>query len=316
MSNFRKRTNLDVFSPENLANKAGRKMSDPSDMASFHSNHQAKFQISSSQPNPTITHANMDNNLLNNADDTLGDDYDHMLCSQSEEIKFAKVTDGIDLTDLRKGYPDLPDWITGYSAFLQNNIAKDIVSDVNNAMEFNYNMLKDILKTMEDTVNDKLRKYDTQMKGMAQKYENLTIQNKELKAENASLKEQLSSQENYSRRSNLVINGVPQAHQTEDLFEWFRNFAYCALGIEHNISIERIHRIGSPPARGQSYASPILVRFSFYQDRMKVWENRKMCRDQIYISQNATPEVLEARRRLWPIANEAKSQKNESNCEW
>lgn len=306
MSVNNKRGNSEVFSPDNTLNKAVRRNSEPSKMASPQHDYQQRLD------NPLITHSQPNQKDLH----TLysDDDYDGLLMDTEDdkfEPKMVKIPDGIELFELRKKFPTLPEWIAGFTAYLSNSISKDIGSEINASLEYNCNKFKDLYKNVEAVVNSKLHGINTQLEGMSNRVKNLETAKSELESENEALKQKLQNQEQYTRRSNLVISGIHQAHRNENLFRWFDNFSYYVLGIEKRISIERIHRVGPPPVvDNPEYSRPIMIRFSFYQDREMVWDSKHVLKgSKVFISEDQLPEVQEAQKRLWPVANEAKDQK-------
>ena len=310
MSQTRKRGNDKVFSPDNVANKAVKQSSIVTDKmaASQQVNNSRLFGETSSQ-NQTQPKISSRDSVHSDSDD----DYDgqHMDHSQTIRPKMAKVPDGIDLTEISSQYPSMPEWIPAFSAYLTNNIAKDICQDINDSMEHNFNLVMEVHKSVKTAVDKSLDKFRAEMKGMSSRITQLESWQNELKSENTNLKQKLQNQEQYSRRSNLVISGIPQVNREENLHAWFENFAYHVLHIEKEISIERIHRVGRPPVRyNPNYSRPIIIRFSFYQDREAVWEARGRLKDGIGMSEDFPPEVLEARKRLLPIAKEAKDIHN------
>ena len=191
-----------------------------------------------------------------------------------------------DIEILKLAFKDIPEWTTDFAKYLAKVISHSIKQDVNGILESSY-------------------------KGMKAKITQLEV-------ENVSLKQKLSEQEAYSRRSNLIINGIPE-HSTQNLFNVFDALAKHELGIEKDLKIERIHRMGPPPRSEQQGPRPIIVRFAFYQDRQLVWLNRKR-RDPrnfepIYlnraprfsITEDFPQHIAEARKRLSPIAYEART---------
>ena len=130
-----------------------------------------------------------------------------------------------------------------------------------------------------------------------------------LETENKNLKQKLADQETYSRRSNLIITGIPE-NRGQNLFAWFRNFSRYDLNLPREIPIERIHRMGPLPQSEFQRPRPIIIRFSNFQDRQLVWNNRRQRNfrnphRKFFISEDLPQDIVEARRRLMPIAHEA-----------
>ena len=83
-----------------------------------------------------------------------------------------------DMEILKLAFKDIPEWTTDFAKYLAKVISHSIKQDVNGILESSY-------------------------KGMKAKITQLEV-------ENVSLKQKLSEQEAYSRRSNLIINGIPE----------------------------------------------------------------------------------------------------------
>lgn len=173
------------------------------------------------------------------------------------------------------------------------------------------------LQTEINGVGDEVRNSKTMLDGKLNTYHKsndlrvtrLERENKLLRQEINELKKRVESQETYSRRSNMVFSGVPE-ESTENLFKWFNTTMRMTLGIEDRIQLERIHRDG--PRNDSPYNTRprnILVRFKYYPDRVAVFDKRRLLKGTgIFIGDDHIPEVLERRRRLEPIAKEARSQ--------
>lgn len=119
---------------------------------------------------------------------------------------------------------------------------------------------------------------------------------------NQELSERLTSNEEYSRRENLIFDGVSQS-----------NGENCALKIKkilsekmgvldtENIKFQRIHRMPFKVT-----PQPIIVRFLMYSDRDRVWNQRKELKgSNIFIREDYSNEVVNNRKKLFPIMKRA-----------
>ena len=216
---------------------------------------------------------------------------------------------GFDLAKLKEVCHDLPEWTNNFVVYIANVIAKSIKDDVNVGMDFNHNVQMDMNAGFKKLLDKSLSEIRAEMKGM-ETHINM------LQAENKTLKQKLVDQEAYSRRSNLIINGIPE-RRGQNLFTVFESIAKYELDLQKDISVERIHRVGPPPRFENQAPRPIIVRFSNFQDRQLVWHNRNR-RDprnldprnpstppKFSIIEDFPPSVVEARKRLLPIAYEA-----------
>ena len=106
--------------------------------------------------------------------------------------------------------------------------------------------------------------------------------------------------DNYSRRSNLLFQGIPESVWNVKLY--IQDLCK-AVGIT-NPRMERVHRLGR-------YASgrrprPIIARFTYYEDRDHLWKNKWQLRnatdqrgdsfERIYIEEDHTEAVRDKKK--------------------
>lgn len=96
---------------------------------------------------------------------------------------------------------------------------------------------------------------------------------KMLEKENTDLKSWAEDTENRSRRSNLRFIGIPERAEARDILGFMRQMIPQLLG-EANFPtfpvIERCHRIGMQDNSRAKGPRPILVKFHYFQDKLKV----------------------------------------------
>lgn len=190
--------------------------------------------------------------------------------------------------------------------------------------------LRDIMQALQ-TINSRMEsmdsKMDTKLEGlrqeMADSFENMKKEMQELHGEvdslkkaNTSLKqenEELRSQvhfldskvddlENRSRRSNLLIEGLPRLpNETPEQCEK----AVCDLFKEKfdlNVGIDRAHRLNGKPK------SPVIVCFSSYKDKVKVLKekSKKLKDTDVFMFEDLSARVREIRKKLLVHLKEAK----------
>ena len=110
--------------------------------------------------------------------------------------------------------------------------------------------------------------------------------------------------ETYSRRSNLRFYGVSEKTNENDTEceRVLRELWADKFGITDNISIERCHRMGPRPKPGEIRSRPVIVKFSFYKDRERVWRARKnLAGTKIYMKEDFPPEVEKRVDTMLPI---------------
>ena len=141
--------------------------------------------------------------------------------------------------------------------------------------------------------------------------------NKKFEAKIETLQNKVDAMENYSRRNNLIISGVPENVWNTKLYVT----DLCnAMGLTE-VKFERIHRLGRF-IQERNRPRSIIVRFTHYEARDYIWQNRskaKFCYDRrgsyfdnIFIEEDFTQAVKEKRKDLLPIAAEARTAEGNS----
>lgn len=127
-----------------------------------------------------------------------------------------------------------------------------------------------------------------------------------LKAKIVNQADKIDQQENYSRRNNLLIRGIPET-KWQNVDEITRSFLGDFFELS-TVQIERVHRLG----RYQPYARrprAIIVRFVHFEDRDYVWRNkRNLAGSGFFLDEDFSQEVLSVRRKLMPVYREARRQ--------
>ncbi|XP_077564723.1 uncharacterized protein LOC144180217 [Haemaphysalis longicornis] len=112
----------------------------------------------------------------------------------------------------------------------------------------------------------------------------------------------LDDLENRSRRSNLIVYGIPEDEQeNEESLEEVINdqIAKTILEIEP-VSIERIHRFGKP---NPNKTRPIILKLLDDRDKTKILKNcHKLKGSEISISEDFSKRVRLIRKKLWDSA--------------
>ena len=95
--------------------------------------------------------------------------------------------------------------------------------------------------------------------------------------ENVKLKQKITHLENYSRRDNLTIRGIPET-KDEICEAVVKRFCKEKLKLDtafiDSIRIVRCHRLGERPQGNAKWTRPIIVRFYNFGDRQQVWSAR------------------------------------------
>ena len=162
--------------------------------------------------------------------------------------------------------------------------------------------LTDLSSTV-DSILQKVSDIEKEYRSVAQQAEICKQENCLLKKKLQVLEERQIKAEAYSRRDNLIFEGVPQA-DNEDTEKVIRETMRLKMKCQdvNNIKFVRVHRLPGPtkPQR-------IIAKFHFYQDRQRVWEKRFLLKGQkIWVSEDFPVEVRNRRQVLYPIFKAAR----------
>ena len=135
--------------------------------------------------------------------------------------------------------------------------------------------------------------------------------------ENVKLKQKITHLENYSRRDNLTIGGIPET-KDEICEAVVKRFCKEKLKLDtafvDSIRIVRCHRLGERPQGNAKWTRPIIVRFYNFGDRQQVWSARsKLAGTSFGVAENFTGETEYNRKKLYPIFKAAKKMQKYEN---
>ena len=131
---------------------------------------------------------------------------------------------------------------------------------------------------------------------------------KAVKTHMTALQQKIIDLEAYGRRSNLVFHGVSESdpENCEDKIKWILKEKMAIIDAA-DIRFERVHRLGAKRTNAKK-PRPVIVRFNWYQDRAKVWsEKRKLKGSNYFVSEDFPQEVLQKQKTLLPVASKARS---------
>ena len=181
-------------------------------------------------------------------------------------------------------------------ALIINKRIKQVVCDLVGSLEY--------YESQQSTLLEEKATLQKQIAGMETELRELNRGSSQNSAKSVDL-------DNYSRRSNLLIKGIPEGWNQNNE-EVVRSFLTDYFGVPYDVKIERTHRIGRFYRRwdGSIKPRPIIVRFSFFEDREKVWNLRRNLQWSRYsLDEDFAPETQAVRRKLLPVLAEAKRRK-------
>ena len=119
------------------------------------------------------------------------------------------------------------------------------------------------------------------------------------------LKEKLIRGECYSRRDNLIFEGIRE-QENENCEAKILDILVTDLKIPDartRIKFTRVHRLGGPM---HNRSRPIIAKFHFFKDRQEVWSlRRKLKGTNIWMSEDFPVEIRNRRQVLQPIYQKA-----------
>ena len=131
------------------------------------------------------------------------------------------------------------------------------------------------------------------------------VQLRSLRLYNEKLEDRLDNLDNYSRRENLILDGVQETAQ-ENCFNVVSNLM-MRLGLPP-FKIQRCHRLGGPHA---NKPRPLITRFAFYQDKITLMSYQKQLRqNNIYLRDDLSPSCSRKQAVLRPVVRFLQSYDN------
>lgn len=166
---------------------------------------------------------------------------------------------------------------------VQVEMIKTIVMQVISAPDFISTLAKSIAEVLSVEFKDRIS-------NLEQRVDNLEIRNQELLGGYSELIKYTDSLEQYSRRSNIRIFGVPEAsgQQVENTTDVVLNLFSEKLSITMNTaSIDRCHRLRS---NMPNKPRPIIVKFMSYRDKHIIFSAKKKFKSTpIVVREDLTP---------------------------
>lgn len=123
------------------------------------------------------------------------------------------------------------------------------------------------------------------------------------------LEKQVDQLENHSRRSNLILYGLPESeNETSDTLEHVVNKEVIRDILEHEpIKMERIHRIGRP---APNKVRPVIFKLKDANDKISILQQGSKLKDSdISIGADFSRRVRDVRRKLWASSKPNRDKK-------
>ena len=201
---------------------------------------------------------------------------------------------------------------------------KDVRSELNrlsesiDTMRTEFNSFKESLNAVTDSntaVSTSLKGLVSRLEQFDQRLQQKDLEYKKLKKDYDMLADRVIYMEAYSRRDNLIFDGVEEApigkrESNDDCLNKIRAIMIEKMEITQAVDfkIVRCHRLGAPPQPGKTAARPrgIIIKFHWFSDRQAVWDARKKLKESdIYVKEDFPREILNRRQTLTPIMQAA-----------
>lgn len=209
---------------------------------------------------------------------------------------------------------------------IESDRERDLDSEQDTQLPTKSEILK-MFKKLEDTIKSetnkiqenlghmlvRLEETENKVEEQVEKITKLQEQVKKSRCELRNMAYKIEDQENRNRRQNLRLRGIIE-EEREDLKKKMEEIFNLILGeaTESQIKIERVHRIRKPPNLPAGLPRDIILRFQYYEDRVKIWRRLReitlseLKGKKIQIFADLAPETLNRRRLLKPLLEQMK----------
>ena len=177
--------------------------------------------------------------------------------------------------------------------------------------------LADLLQSFKDEVLSEI----SQIKSQTAEIGALSVRVNEIQervdSKIAFIQKQLYNLEGQSRRSNIIIHGVPEneADETWEVTETkVLDLTRNKLEIAEPISIDRCHRLGRKRATGPR---PIIAKLTFFKEKQKVFSQAsKLKGTGVSISEDYIKPIRESRSKLVPMLKSARAKGKRASLQY
>ena len=196
-------------------------------------------------------------------------------------------------------------------------MGRGVVKEILTGIETMSSTLQQILSRMEkqeeraDALERRVQQQSEEMKALSEEVRGLREEKSEWRAQYDEVRERLIDQEARARRNNILIHGVEEGGQGEDVVRVVKELIGRRMKVEGDVIIERAHRIGGR-RQGPGKPRPVIVKFLQYQQREKVRAARRHLPAGIHITEDLPFEIREARKQLVPKMMRFREERKEA----
>lgn len=134
----------------------------------------------------------------------------------------------------------------------------------------------------------------------------INVTNKKVERVTGALREEFLEEKGVSREKNLILMGLQESQEGDDLAMVKTLFKDC-LGVS-GVDIETLYRLGKP---GGKSSRPIMIKFHRLPDRNRVWFSKSKLKDhqarKIWLQEDLPKPIKTAQRTLYQAFKKAKS---------
>lgn len=200
---------------------------------------------------------------------------------------------------------DTPDYVKTLVTNIHDDLHAKLTSmheSFKASSDFQDNVNAENIKAIS-SLNSLTDSLQSQLIAATNKIQYLTVHNSQLQA-------QVTKNETYSRRENLIFRGVPNSN-LPPIMQIRRILHNMRIPNAHIIPIARCHFLNTSHSQKQ-----IIVRFISFVDRERIWDMRMNLRgSRITLLEDFPPKVEHCRRELTPIASLATSLPGYNNVQ-
>ena len=179
--------------------------------------------------------------------------------------------------------------------------------------------LTDIKKKLSDSIGEVKKDVTVEVKKLEDR---IIVLEREKEVQGRTIKKlqaSLTDLESYTRRDNLLIDGILESPNEDPRKKVLSVFAdILKIPGANSIQLSRVHRLGTPNhlmPHSSKRPRTIIIRFQFFPDREAVWKARFNLKGKgIYISEDFPNSVKQNRKVLVPCFKEAKKDVGIKKC--
>lgn len=199
---------------------------------------------------------------------------------------------------------DIPQTQTEFNKYISGKI--DILVRGQEQAQKELSQIESLVKSGEFQ-DERIREQEVQTKKLTA--ENVILQDRVilLETQMTFMHKKLVQQEDYSRRSNIKISGVPEkrGERCEEIVQEIFDHMGCT-----DIALERCHRIGR---KFDNQTRNIIARFAYPPDKGIIMRNRRYLPHGVFINDDYSQETTRRRNTLRPIFKEAKRKDQDTH---